>query len=48
LQAVTQQEVEEAARRLLHPDRVAIVAVGPAAALKPQLERFGPVEVVTP
>lgn len=48
LQKVTQQDVGAAATRLLHPDRIAIVAVGPAAALRPQLERFGPVEVVKP
>jgi zinc protease len=48
LQAVTQQGIGDAAKRLLHPDRVAIIAVGPAAALQAQLERFGPVEVVQP
>ena len=48
VQAVTQEDVASAARRLLHPDRVAIVAVGPAASLRAQLERFGPVEVVEP
>ena len=48
VQAVTQDDVATAASRLLHPDRVAIIAVGPAASLRPQLERFGPVEVVEP
>lgn len=48
LQKVTQQDVAAAATRLLHPDRIAIVAVGPATVLQPQLERFGPVEVVKP
>ena len=48
VQAVTQDDVVAAGRRLLHPDRVAIIAVGPAASLRPQLERFGPVEVVAP
>jgi len=48
VQAVTQDDVVAAARRLLHPDRVAIIAVGPAASLRSQLERFGPVEVVKP
>jgi zinc protease len=48
LNEVRLEEVHEAARRLLHPDRVAIVAVGPAEVLRPQLERFGPVEVVKP
>jgi zinc protease len=46
--AVTLSDVQEAARRLLHPDRCAIVVVGPAAALRPQLESLGPVEVVEP
>ena len=48
LRAVTQEDVAAAALRLLHPERAAIVAVGPAAALRPQLERFGAVEVVAP
>ncbi len=48
LNAVTREEVHAAARDLLHPDRLAIVAVGPAQALQPQLERFGPVVVVQP
>ncbi len=48
MQAVTQEDVAAAATRLLHPDRVAIIAVGPADALRPLLERFGPVEVVKP
>jgi zinc protease len=48
LQAVTTADAVAAAERLLHPERVAIVAVGPAAALRPQLERFGPVEVTEP
>jgi zinc protease len=48
LNAVTLDEVHEAARRHLHPERMAIVAVGPAEVLRSQLERFGPVEVVAP
>jgi zinc protease len=48
LQQVTTADVATAAQQLLHPDRVAIVAVGPADALRPQLERFGPVEVQKP
>lgn len=48
LNAVTLDDVQAAAERLLHPDRMAIVAVGPADVLRPQLERFGPVEVVKP
>jgi zinc protease len=48
LNRVTREEVHDAARTLLHPDRFAIVAVGPAEVLQPQLERFGPVVVVNP
>ena len=36
------------ARERLHPDRAAIVLVGPAEAIVPQLEGLGPVEVVQP
>jgi zinc protease len=48
LNAVTLEEVHASAVRLLHPERMAIVAVGPVEVLRPQLERFGPVEVVEP
>lgn len=48
LRAVTPEEAAEVARALLHPGRVAIVAVGPAEELVPQLEPLGPVEVVQP
>ncbi len=48
LNDVTRDDVAAVAKRLLHPERMAIVAVGPVTALRPQLERFGPVEVVTP
>jgi zinc protease len=40
--------VAELAQRLLHPERAAIVLVGPAEALRPQLEGLGPIEVVAP
>jgi zinc protease len=40
--------IQQAAVDYLHPARAAIVVVGPAEALRPQLERFGEVEVVTP
>jgi hypothetical protein len=36
------------ARTLLHPERVAIVLVGPAQDLVPQVEDMGLVDVVTP
>jgi predicted Zn-dependent peptidase len=45
--AITPAELASATARWLDADRVAIVAVGPAAALKPTLSRFGEVEVVT-
>jgi zinc protease len=48
LAAVTRDDVVAAATRLLHPERMVLVAVGPAAALRPQLERFGPIEVMEP
>jgi zinc protease len=48
MQAVTVADLAAAAVQRLHPDRIAIVAVGPAATLRPQLERFGPVEVLQP
>lgn len=41
-------DVQLAARDRLHPERAAIVAVGPARELRPQLEALGPVEVVVP
>jgi zinc protease len=41
-------DVAAAARRLLHPERAAIVVVGPAAELAPQLEGLGPIEIVRP
>jgi hypothetical protein len=40
--------VERLALELLHPDRAAIVLVGPAEALTPQLKDLGPIEVVQP
>lgn len=46
LQAVGRSDVADASAELLHPDRAAIVAVGPAEVLRPQLERYGAVEVV--
>jgi predicted Zn-dependent peptidase len=45
---VTLEDVGRAARARLHPERAAIVAVGPAAALAPALEGLGPVEVWQP
>lgn len=45
LAAVTRERLLEAARRHLHPDHIAIVTVGPADTLLPQLEGLGPVTV---
>lgn len=48
IRAVTLEDVAQAARDRLHPERAAIVVVGPAEALRAQLEPLGPVEVVEP
>lgn len=44
----TLEAVRTAAKERLHPERAAIVVLGPAARLVPQLESLGPVEVVAP
>jgi zinc protease len=41
-------KVAEIAKTLLHPERTAIVVVGPAELLVTQLEGLGPIEVVEP
>src|SRR5439155_2400475 len=48
LDAVSPGEAAEAARAWLDADRLVIVAAGPASAIRPALERIGPVEVVAP
>jgi zinc protease len=48
VRAVTTDDTARMARRRLHPDRVAIVLVGPAESLVPQVEDLAPVEVVEP
>ena len=48
VRALTEADTAQAAQRHLHPERVAIVLVGPAEALVPQVEDLGPVEVVVP
>jgi zinc protease len=45
LAAMPREEILEAARRHLHPDNIAIVAVGPADTLAPQLAGLGTVTV---
>ncbi|MFY9826454.1 MAG: pitrilysin family protein [Thermoanaerobaculia bacterium] len=42
---VTREDLLEVARRHVDPERVAIVAAGPAEALEPQLQGLGPVTV---
>lgn len=44
----TLEEVRAAARNRLHPERAAIVVLGPADRIVPQLEGIGTVEVVKP
>jgi zinc protease len=46
--AVTREDVREMARRHLDPERIAVVAVGPAEILEPQFEGMGPVTVWSP
>lgn len=46
--AVTTADVAEQARTRIHPERAAIVVVGPADAIAPTLEGLGPVEIVQP
>jgi zinc protease len=46
--AVTREEIREVARRHLDPERIAVVAVGPAEILEPQFEGVGPVTVWSP
>lgn len=48
IRALGDDEVAAAARDFVRPEEAAIVVVGPAEALRPQLEAFGPVRVVQP
>ncbi len=48
VRAVELEEVASAAREHLHPDRAAIVVVGPAEVLGRQLDGLASVEVVEP
>ncbi|HEV8630038.1 MAG TPA: pitrilysin family protein [Thermoanaerobaculia bacterium] len=48
LREVRPADISEMARRHLRPDACAVVAVGPAATLVPQLEPLGPVAVWSP
>ena len=44
---VDSQQIGEVARRYLHPDRLAIVSVGPAEQLAAQLDPLGPIKIRT-
>ncbi|MCH2171559.1 insulinase family protein [Myxococcota bacterium] len=48
VRAVSVDDTSRMALRLLHPQRAAIVLVGPADQLLPQVKGLGPVEVVQP
>jgi zinc protease len=48
VRALTVEDTAREAQRRLHPDRAAIVVVGPAAQLQPLLAGLGPIEVVKP
>jgi zinc protease len=46
--AVTREDIREVARRHVDPERIVVVAVGPAEILEPQFEGMGPVTVWSP
>ena len=48
VRAVTPRDAARVAERLLHPDRMVLVLVGPAEQLEPLVADLGPVEVVQP
>jgi zinc protease len=48
LRALTADDTARAARDLVHPERAAVLVVGPAESIVPQLEDLGVVEVVQP
>jgi len=48
VRAVSAEDVARLARALLHPERAAIVVVGPAEELAQQLQDLGPIEIVQP
>jgi zinc protease len=48
VRAVTPADIAAVAHAHLHPERAAIVLVGPAKAILPQLEGLGDVEIVKP
>lgn len=46
LGAIDEQQIQRVAQQCLSPDRLAVVAVGPAQKLSPQLQKLGTVQVV--
>jgi zinc protease len=48
IRALSVEDTARMAHALMHPERAAIVAVGPAETIVPQLEDLGAVEVVLP
>jgi zinc protease len=48
LRAVSLEDVHDATENHLHPDRAAILVLGPAEQITPQLEDLGPIEVWQP
>lgn len=48
IRALTPEDTAATARKLVHPERAAILVVGPAEAIAPQLEDLGDIEVVEP
>jgi zinc protease len=45
---ITSAQIKDLMNKYVQPDRMVVVVVGPAGTLKPQLEKLGAVEVVTP
>jgi zinc protease len=48
MRAITDEQIAATAAALIHPERAAIVVVGPAATLREPLAQYGEVEVVAP
>ncbi len=48
MRAISAEQIAAAARALIHPERATIVVVGPAAALREPLAKYGEVEVLLP
>jgi zinc protease len=48
MRAISDEQIAATAAALIHPERAAIVVVGPVAALREPLEKYGEVDVVAP